>query len=390
LRRLRGAANLHHEMTPTADPPVRIAGAGPAGLAAAIVLARAGRAVEVFERRSRCGARFDGDLQGLENWAGDGDALDEFRALGIEPDFHAGPCSHGVQTDGVHDDVLAFGAPAFYVVKRGDVPGSLDRSLARQALAAGVTIRFGEPCPEGTADIEATGPRGRTPFAIDTGIVFETDAPDGAVALLNDDVAPGGYAYLLITAGYGCCCTMLFSDFPSIHRRFALARELLLERRGITVRNPRPVGGLGHVRARPSWRSGTARCVGEAAGLQDFLWGFGIRLAVRSGALAARSLLEGADYAAAAQSAFAGRLRIGVANRWLWERGSGHGYAIIRHALRTVGPMRLLRWMHREHWWHRVVAPLGAHALRTRYPAVFDSSAATRAASATAPDASAA
>ncbi|MDE3127023.1 MAG: NAD(P)-binding protein [Gemmatimonadota bacterium] len=377
-------------MTGSANRPVRIAGAGPAGLAAAIVLARAGRAVEVLERRSRCGARFSGDLQGLENWSGGGDALAEFRALGITTDFHAAPCRHGVQTDGVRDDAFAFDTPAFYIVKRGDVPGSLDRALAAQALALGVDIRFDTPCPEGTADIEATGPRGRAPFAIDTGIVFETDAPDTAIALLNDDAAPGGYAYLLVTGGYGCCCTMLFDDFPSIHRRFALARELLVERRGIAVRNPRAVGGLGHVRARGSWWSGVSRCVGEAAGLQDFLWGFGIRLAVRSGALAAESVLTGADYAAAAEAAFSPRLRIGVANRWLWEHARAGRYALVRGALHAAGPMRLLGWMHREHWWHRLVAPLGARGLRTRYPVVFDPSAAMRAASAAAPDTSAA
>lgn len=377
-------------MTGSANRPVRIAGAGPAGLAAAIVLARAGRAVEVFERRARCGARFSGDLQGLENWSGNGDALAELRALGIATEFHAAPCRRGVQTDGVHDDVFGFESPAFYVVKRGDVPGSLDRALAAQALALGVDVRFDTACPEGTADIEATGPRGRAPFAIDAGIVFDTDAPDTAIALLNDDAAPGGYAYLLVTGGYGCCCTMLFSDFPSIHRRFALTRELLLERRGIAVRNPRPVGGLGHVRAEGAWWSGVSRCVGEAAGLQDFLWGFGIRLAIRSGALAARSLLDGTDYAAAADAAFGARLRIGVANRWMWEHARAGRYALVRGALHAAGPMRLLGWMHREHWWHRVLEPLGARGLRRRYPVVFAPSADTWAASATAPDSSAA
>lgn len=357
----------------TDDParPVRIAGAGPAGLTAALVLARAGRPVELFERRSRCGARFGGDLQGLENWSSPTDVLDELRGHGIRIDFHAAPFTRGIQTDGVHDDLLTFDRPAFYLVKRGDVPGSLDRALAAQALVAGATIHFGTPCPEGTADIVATGPRGRAPFAIDTGIVFETDAPDTAVALLNDDTAPGGYAYLLVTEGYGCCCTMLFSDFPSIHARFARVRTLLLERRGITVRNPRPVGGLGHVRARADWGAHSARRVGEAAGLQDFLWGFGIRLAIRSGALAARALLDGAEYAPMAESAFGPLLRLGVTNRWCWERARRGRYALVRSALRTLGPTRVLEAMHRDHWWHRALRPVAARGLAARYPAVF-------------------
>ncbi len=259
------------------DSAIRIAGAGPSGLTAAIVLANAGYRVEVYERRTVCGARFGGDLQGLENWSSSLDVLDELRALDIPCDFDAAPFSRGIQTDGHRDDVIDFDRPAFYLVKRGDVPGSLDRSLARSAAAANVRVHFGTPCPEGAADIVATGPRGRAPFAIDAGIVFETDAADCAIALLNDDAAPGGYAYLLITNGYGCCCTMLFDDFPSIHARLAQVRRILIEERGITVRNPRTVGGLGHVRAHGEWLSGHAPRVGEAAGLQDFLWGFASR-----------------------------------------------------------------------------------------------------------------
>jgi len=367
------------------DTTIRIAGAGPSGLTAAIVLAQAGHTVDVFERRSTCGARFGGDLQGLENWSSPLDVLDELRALGIPADFDAAPFSQGIQTDGRHDDLIHFDRPAFYLVKRGDVPGSLDRGLMRAAKAAGVRIRFGESCPEGAADIVATGPRGRAPFAIDAGIVFETDAPDCAIALLNDDAAPGGYAYLLITNGYGCCCTMLFDDFPSIHTRLAQVRTILLEQRGITVRNPRPVGGLGHVRADGEWLDGRAPRVGEAAGLQDFLWGFGIRLAVQSGALAARALMQSADYRTLAQARFGPTLRIGATNRWLWERAGGGRYALVRGILRTAGAGRVLRTLHRDQWWHRLLAPIARRSLASRYPAVFGPLSSKKDNSATAP-----
>src|SRR5207244_5083887 len=43
--------------------PIRIAGAGPSGLAAAIALAKGGRAVEVHEAKPDVGTRFIGDLQ---------------------------------------------------------------------------------------------------------------------------------------------------------------------------------------------------------------------------------------------------------------------------------------------------------------------------------------
>ena len=46
--------------------PIRIAGAGPSGLAAAIALAKGGRAVEVHEAKPDVGTRFIGDLQIIE------------------------------------------------------------------------------------------------------------------------------------------------------------------------------------------------------------------------------------------------------------------------------------------------------------------------------------
>ncbi len=337
--------------------PARILGAGPSGLAAAITLVNAGHAVEVFERRSDCGMRFGGDLQGLENWSHDTDAVDEFRGYGIDIDFHCAPFTSGTQTNGRRADHLTFPAPAFFVVKRGRAADTLDQSLKRQALATGVRIHFSRTLTPRDVDIDASGPAGRTAFAVDTGIVFETDAPDQAVALLNDRAGLKGYSYLLVTQGYGCCCAMSFDEFPTVHAQSAEARRLLVEQAGINVWNPRRVGGLGHYALRGDWTAGTTRRVGEAAGLQDFLWGFGIRLAVRSGVLAARCLMDGTDYASAAERTFAPARRAGEVNRLLWEIGGVADYALVLAALRVRGPYPLLRWLHRDTLFQRALHP---------------------------------
>ncbi len=47
---------------------VHISGAGPAGLAAALTIAKAGGKAVVHELKGEVGARFHGDFQGLENW----------------------------------------------------------------------------------------------------------------------------------------------------------------------------------------------------------------------------------------------------------------------------------------------------------------------------------
>ncbi len=46
----------------------KIIGAGLSGLTAAINLAKAGYKVDVYEENKDSGLRFNGDLQGLENW----------------------------------------------------------------------------------------------------------------------------------------------------------------------------------------------------------------------------------------------------------------------------------------------------------------------------------
>jgi 2-polyprenyl-6-methoxyphenol hydroxylase-like FAD-dependent oxidoreductase len=83
------------ENTIQPETPIEIAGAGPAGLAAAITLARAGRNVTVFEMQKEVGHRFGGDFQGLENWSTTEDVLTTLAASGLTTDFDAMPCRNG-------------------------------------------------------------------------------------------------------------------------------------------------------------------------------------------------------------------------------------------------------------------------------------------------------
>ncbi|MEC8141903.1 MAG: FAD/NAD(P)-binding protein, partial [Candidatus Thermoplasmatota archaeon] len=59
--------------------PIHIMGAGLSGLAAATILAKAGKEVHVHDVRSDSGARFDGDFQALENWSMDVDFFDQLK-----------------------------------------------------------------------------------------------------------------------------------------------------------------------------------------------------------------------------------------------------------------------------------------------------------------------
>jgi flavin-dependent dehydrogenase len=337
-------------------------------LAAAILLAQAGRAVEVHERREDCGARFAGDLQGLETFSDDQDALDELRDAGLTTDFFHKPFSRGYQFNGRRADLHDFGRAAFYLVRRGPMPDAIDQSLKRQALAAGVELRFGSTLDADAADILATGPLGQAPYAVCKGLVFRTDGPDVAVALLDDAAGFKGYSYLLVSDGEGCLCTSLWSDFDRVGACLTAARRILFERWPMRTDAERAVGGLVHFSGRPRWTAGRALVVGEAAGLQDFLWAFGLRAALRSGVLAAQSLLRGEDYATAADRMFTPFVRGGVVNRFLWELGRFGSYAAPMAALRWRGAGRLMQEFYGFNRVQRMLYPLARGYVRAAHP----------------------
>lgn len=159
---------------------VQISGAGPAGLSAAINLAKAGFEVDVFEKNNEVGGRFSGDFQGLENWSEDNDSLERLKEMNVDINFHHHPFSKFTIYNGNKKLDFSCKKSAFYLVKRGSVTGSLDQGLKEQALNYGVHIHFNKTIPGSEADIIATCPHPHGKFAAARGIVFKTDAEDMA------------------------------------------------------------------------------------------------------------------------------------------------------------------------------------------------------------------
>ena len=315
-------------MTKT-NKQVKILGAGPSGLTAAINLTLAGFQVDVFEKRSDTGKRFHGDIQGLENWSAAEDVLDDFARMNVHVNFDCDPFLDLTITNGRKTRVSHYDQPLCYLVKRGIINGSLDKGLKHQALDAGVNIRFGETMPPEEVDIVATGPISREIFAVDKGIVFRTDYEDTNVFLLNDKAAYKGYSYLLITKGYGCLCTVLFDNFPDLDANFQIAQKMLNEMFPFDIQDPKSVAGMGCFSTQNTYQKGQTLYIGEAAGLQDFMWGFGIRTAVESGYLAAKSIIDNTDFSTTAQSHFGPKLKATLVDRFLWELIRFNDYQIV-------------------------------------------------------------
>jgi len=346
---------------------VQVVGAGPAGLAAAITLASAGRRVVVHEAQREVGHRFGADLQGLENWSTKGDVLDALRQAGITNAFEKSPCSVGTAFDawdGRH--VVRSAQPLCYLVERGPGKGSLDSALLEQALALGVEVRFGsrKKSLEGPG-ILAVGPKAADAIAV--GFHFETGMPDGFWLILDDAVAPQGYSYLLAMRGRGTVKSCMFTGFKQ--ERLYVGRTVERFRRlaGLEMRNPRPHGGVGNFRVPATAFSGTHPIAGEQAGFQDAFAGFGMRYAILSGVMAARSLLGGGDYEAAWRRELKELIKTSIVNRAIYSVLGNRGYRWVLRSQAWSGDARaFLRWLYAPASARRLLLPWARRRYRSK------------------------
>lgn len=289
--------------------PVRIAGAGLAGMTAALVLARGGRAVEVFDPKTRFLPSSGPHSEGIRNYR-TLDSLGELRSVGfdlapfatVQRTIRASPHARTELT-----------GPAHYLFERGREPASVDQTLLRLGQEAGAKYRFGSSLAADEADVVATGPpKGETQI-LGAGYTFSAAGSplrhDVACALFDNEVAPAGY--LAITPGSEAhsIYSVSWSEFDygrllaRVHKAFEVpwVKEILgtsafvgkIHGRAHFVRDP-----IEHA------ERGGALYVGEAGGFQDAVAGFGFRYAAMTGALAARSILQGQDYRELLRAAF--------------------------------------------------------------------------------------
>ena len=303
------------------DTPVQIMGAGLSGLAAAIILAKAGREVHVHDIREDSGSRFDGDFQGLENWTSDTDFLDELREWGIDSsEFKITPFH---EVDVIHpDDVVTRAwSPtiAFRVIERGTASHTIDQGLKRQAIAAGAHIHYKSRVEPEDCHIVAAGPRDTSAVAF--GEIFETSHPNHVAFHFNDKLAPGAYAYLIVIDGIGLICTCLWRKQQKsgrfLNETIAWYDQHYPELNRIPIKR---VGGKGDFTINREYTVDGRHYVGEAGGLQDFMWGFGMRYAITSGVFAAKDLLGEVTYDEEVRKHILPSVKTSVSNRWLMNR----------------------------------------------------------------------
>jgi flavin-dependent dehydrogenase len=336
---------------------VRIAGAGPSGLAAAIALAKAGRAVEVHEARPDVGTRFIGDLQIIES-ASENEPVPLFLdRIGVARNFYFRPADWATFYDHRRiARVIRSGEPYGWFIRRGAEEGTLDRGLLEQARAAGANVIFNSRIQ--TADIIATGPA--SPDGLAREMTWHSDEPDRVDVYFNHKLSPGGYSYLFILDGLATFGCAIVADFKRIDEYFehSLAAAQRLHRFNVPKETRTGYSYMNfHLKQRAT--SGDARFVGEAAGFQDYLFGLGIRYALTSGNLAARSILEGRDFDDLWRSELGVKQETSLVNRFLYEMGGNRGLAMFVRSAARARDFRgyLSRW-HQRRWWKSMLAPV--------------------------------
>jgi hypothetical protein len=297
---------------------IKILGGGIAGLCAAIKLAQWGFKVEVHEKKDSCG-KLTNDFQFLENWTFDRDAIDFLLDVNISTDFYVKPWS---ACDFYSPSLQKYEGKArrilMYLVKRGSAPDSIDSALLRQAILNNVRVHFKSNMVSQEADIIATGCR--EPSWLANGVKFPLIHQDKSIALLNNDLSAQAYSYFIVndnTAEIVCVNSIGTEDQGlRLQSTIEVFENLLKLKIPETYeRFAAPVDF--HFRKPP--RSGKSLLVGEAAGFQDYLFGFGMVFAFLSGYLAAKSIKEGKDYEQLCANFFGPQLKIGLTNRRFFE-----------------------------------------------------------------------
>ena len=321
---------------------IHVLGAGPAGLAAAITLARVGRSVRVTEQRADVGGRFSGNLQMLTNYTDANDARTELLELvgSVEPTLIP---QHEASLFGPSGRrcIARSREPFGYLLQRGPGVVMLDGALRRAAEETGVEFVFGVRGETESADIVATG--GRRVQGVAREWHGTVELPDGFHVRFDHRVTPGGYGYLLVAEGRAVLGAAVVTNHKRIARAF---RETVDWFSGVF---PLPkidsfslVGSVDLFPIRTAVGADGELYVGEAGGFCDGLFGFGIRAALQSGRIAAEALLTGAKFDERWRAALGNRLETSIVNRWLYETGGNFGVRLFtriapKFDFRTVG-----------------------------------------------------
>ena len=161
--------------------------------------------------------------------------------------------------------------------------------------------------------------------------------------------------------------TVLFRDYHREKECFEKMQEAFQRRVSFEMSQPREFGGFGNFYLRETEEHTGHLYVGESAGFQDFLWGFGMRYAMVSGYLAAQSMIEAIPYDVLWKRELLPALQAAMVNRMLVDRFKSSAYRLLLGQLsRHQGVRPFLRRHYGLNRWRQVLMPLARRHYRSR------------------------
>lgn len=325
---------------------INILGAGISGLACAIILRKKGYVVNVYEKQSTGGTRFNNDWQGIENWSEDIDVLRQMESYGIDISFYYEPIDALYFHFGNKNRLMPIKNGA-YLVRRGKEEGCLDTSLLAQAKEAGVNVYFNccklKDIP--IIDVNATGPKKASGLV--RGIKFKTKSPDSCHFAFGEDIAKGFYSYLLIKKGYGTIATVFNKKYAYnadnfLNNTINLFSEYTNRKE---LEKGKKFGGYGHFEIKKNLRDENgALLIGEAGGFQDYFWGFGMRYAIQTAYFAARSIMYNEPYEELIGKHVTQKMKHSLRNRRTFEFMGKLAYPLAYYLLtKSKQPLKILK-----------------------------------------------
>ena len=304
---------------------IKILGGGISGLTAAIHLQKGGLDVEVHEAKSFFG-KHTNDFQYLENWTHTEDTMEILKKINIRTDFYHKACFKiEMVSPSLSSYVGTSSVPIMYLIKRGHEEDTIDSSLERQAGEEGVELLYQSKLEPSDADIIATGIK--EPTFIAMGTKFKCIHPDRVIVLFDNNLSLNMYSYLIVHNQWGEIVCVNPAGINDHEGRLQKTINRFKEISHVSMREP-----FWRFSAPGSFNYMNQACVdnrlfiGEAAGFQDNLAGFGMIYAFKSGYYAAKSLLEGRDYDALWKADFLRSMSVSRRNRALYEKLSNKGY----------------------------------------------------------------
>lgn len=350
---------------------ISIVGAGPGGLTAGIVLSKFGYNVNLYEQNADVGLRFNGDFQGLENWSDNEDTLEILSKIGIKINFLCQPYSgkdgffYGPRLNKI---TVNTSRPLFYLIERGSNPNSLDQGLKQQAEDVGVNIIWNKKVDSVKDDVAIVGSGPKAADAIAKGMVFQTSYKDVFIGFLDNRIAPKAYAYLLVNDGKATFATCMFENFKYERLYFEKALEVMRNTVDIDISDEKEFGGFVNFFNKPIiLKDEKILYVGENAGFQDALWGFGIKYAMLSGYMAALSIINRKSYRELCKKHLYPKLQTSLANRWLFAQLHNPGYSYLLNKIASMKDViPPLRKHYNSSFYKRVIYHIARNWYHTR------------------------